>query len=293
MSATSETPPSPLKVAIRAQRRCAVASTYLDGYRRGRAAYRKPVNDVALATMTGALRAWLPYRGEPVASSTLIRALVPVSVCFAEGRHAAGNRASSYLVDLPVGDPDPASRKRRVSQAMRAHKEVGLSVGVGLPIRLSGLVPPGLNAGAARAVSGLSRHLCLSVNNIPGPQHTLYAAGPRMKGVFPSQKHTVMTRLELSVDISGVLESEDRTGSEPQGAATAAAGTSRLRRSSAALARSLPSAGAPDLRCCPGTAVSASEVKTGPNVAGRWASDGSDEVGVPVGARPADETGMS
>jgi WS/DGAT/MGAT family acyltransferase len=179
-------PPSPLNLEIGQQRRYGMAATSLDDYRRVRKAHGGTVNDVVLATVTGALRTWLLTRGEPVTQTTTLRAMVPVSVRSEDEAGALGNRISSYFVDLPVGEPDPVVRLHQVSYAMKAHKESGQSVGADALITLSGFAPPTIHSAAARVASGFSRRLFnLVVTNVPGPQFPLYAAGARMLECYP------------------------------------------------------------------------------------------------------------
>ena len=71
-------PDSPLNVRIGEQRRFGMAATDLDDYKRVRKAHGGTVNDVVLATVAGALRAWLLTRGEAVTPSSVVRAMVPV-----------------------------------------------------------------------------------------------------------------------------------------------------------------------------------------------------------------------
>jgi len=179
-------PDSPLNVPIGEQRRFSVARTELDDYKRVRKAHGGTVNDVVLATVTGALRNWLLSRGESVTGRTTIRAMVPVSVRAGNEQGSLGNRVSSYLVDLPVGEPDPVVRLSQVSFAMRAHKESGQSVGADAIVALSGFAPPTLHALGARVANGISRRLFnVVVTNVPGPQFPLYAGGAQMLEMFP------------------------------------------------------------------------------------------------------------
>ena len=177
-------PSSPLNVGIGEQRRFGMARTDLDDYKRVRKVHGGTVNDVVLATVSGALRTWLLTRGESVTPTTTIRAMVPVSVR-SEGE-AGGNRVSSYFVDLPVGEGNPVMRLHQVSFAMRAHKESGESVGADALVQLTGFAPPTIHALGARVASGFSRRLFnLVVTNVPGPQFPLYAAGARMLEMYP------------------------------------------------------------------------------------------------------------
>jgi len=177
-------PHSPLNAPIGRQRRVAVARAELDDIKKVRKAHGGTVNDVLLTVVTGALREWLLSRGEPLVGGTAIRALVPVSMQDEEA--VAGNKVSSYLVDLPVGEPNPRVRLTRLSYAMRGIAQHGQSVGADSLIALTGFAPPTLHALGARAARGLSRRLFnLVVTNVPGPQVPLYAAGGQMLEVFP------------------------------------------------------------------------------------------------------------
>jgi WS/DGAT/MGAT family acyltransferase len=183
--ATRPAPSSPLNAEIGSQRRFAVARTELADYRKVRKQAGGTVNDVVLATVAGAIRGWLLSRGEAVTPASTVRALVPVSVRDSETGQL-GNRVSSYLVDLPVGESNPIVRLSQVSYAMRAHKESGQSVGADALAALSGFAPPTLHALGARAASSFTRRLFnLVITNVPGPQFPLYASGAKMLEMFP------------------------------------------------------------------------------------------------------------
>jgi diacylglycerol O-acyltransferase len=177
-------PHSPLNTSIGRQRRVAVARAELADVKRIRKGQGGTVNDVLLTVVTGALREWLLSRGEPVVAGTSVRALVPVSL--QDDDSSRGDRVSSYLVDLPVGEPNPRVRLTRLSYAMRGVAAHGQSVSADNLIALTGFAPPTLHALGARAARGLSRRLFnLVVTNVPGPQVPLYAAGSQMLEVFP------------------------------------------------------------------------------------------------------------
>ncbi|MCZ2816446.1 WS/DGAT/MGAT family O-acyltransferase [Modestobacter sp. VKM Ac-2984] len=183
-TAVSPAPVSPLNAPIGRQRRVAVARADLADLRLVRKAHGGTVNDVLLTSVTGALREWLLSRGEPVVGSSSVRALVPVSVRAEEDGGA--NEVRSFLVDLPVGEPNPRVRLARISFAMRGLAPSGQSVGADTLSALSGFAPPTLHALGARAASGLSRRLFnLVVTNVPGPQVPLYAGPARMVEVYP------------------------------------------------------------------------------------------------------------
>ncbi|HUR52419.1 MAG TPA: wax ester/triacylglycerol synthase family O-acyltransferase [Mycobacteriales bacterium] len=181
-----QAPDMPLNVPIGEQRRFGMAATSLDDYKRIRKAHGGTVNDVVLATVAGALRAWLLTRGETVTPTTTVRAMVPVSVRSDTQKGELGNRVSSYFVDLPVGEQSPVVRLHQVSYAMKAHKESGAAVGADALVQLTGFAPPTIHSLASRTASTLTRRLFnLVVTNVPGPQFPLYAAGARMLAMYP------------------------------------------------------------------------------------------------------------
>jgi len=185
-AAASSAPASPLNAEIGEARRYATVDLSLEDFRAVRAAHGGSVNDVVLAVVSGALRAWLQTRGEAVAGHTNVRALVPVSVRTESHSGALGNRVASYLVDLPVGEPSPVMRLHQVSYRMKAHKDTGQAVGARGLVGLAGFAPPTLHAAGARVASSLSRRwFNLVVTNVPGPQQPLYAGSARMLASYP------------------------------------------------------------------------------------------------------------
>ncbi len=191
-TAARKAPGTPLNVAISTQRRFAVARTRLEAYRAVRAAHDCTVNDVVLSVVAGALRNWLLSRGEPVPVSRTVRAMVPLSVRgqadvpSSADEGALGSRVTSFLLDLPVGEPSPVVRLHQGSHLMREHTANGQSVGADTLVRIGGFAPPTLHALGARAASGFAKRIFnLVVTNVPGPQFPLYAAGARMLEMFP------------------------------------------------------------------------------------------------------------
>jgi diacylglycerol O-acyltransferase len=185
-TAARPAPDSPLNAVIGEQRRYAMLELDLDDHRRIRKAHGGTVNDVVLATVAGALRAWLLTRGSKVGPATSVRALVPVSVRPEGEDFTPGNQVSSYLVDLPVGEPSAVMRLHQVSYRMQAHKETGQAVGAEALAGLAGFAPPTLHSLGARVASGLSkRWFNLVVTNVPGPQQPLYAGRAKMLAAYP------------------------------------------------------------------------------------------------------------
>jgi WS/DGAT/MGAT family acyltransferase len=178
--------PEPLATTLGQHRRLAVARTTLDDYREVRRAHGGSVNDVVLATVTGALRAWLAHRGVSLGPAATVRALVPMSVVDDARAESVGSRVTGTVVDLPVGQPDALQRLEYLVAASVAHRRSGRSVPAEALSALTGFAPPTLHALGARAAQGLNRRLFdVVITNVPGPQVPLYAAGARMTEMFP------------------------------------------------------------------------------------------------------------
>lgn len=207
-------PDSPLSRPVTPDRRFAMITTDLDDYRtirakvaspqpgqRVRSSSRRPrqveipppeppvtVNDVVLAVLAGALRAWLLARGEPVLPGSLIRTLVPMSVRVDDPQTAGpiGSRVASVLVDLPTGEASPMMRLHQVAYQTKVHRETGQAVDAPALAGIAGFAPPTLHSLGARMASGLSRRIFhLMVSNVPGPQHPLYVDGAQMVATYP------------------------------------------------------------------------------------------------------------
>jgi diacylglycerol O-acyltransferase / wax synthase len=141
------------------------------------------VNDVFLATVSGALARWLRRRGVRTEGVEL-RGIVPVSIRADEQRGALGNRITAMLGPLPVYADDPVDRLRIVSRAMQGLKESKQAVGAETLTRLQDFAPPTILAQASR-LNFSTRAYNLLVTNVPGPQLPLYLIGREMEELAP------------------------------------------------------------------------------------------------------------
>jgi diacylglycerol O-acyltransferase len=168
------------------QRRVVTVETELADHRRVRDVHGGTVNDVVLATVAGALRAWLMTRGEPMRGISRIRTVVPISVIDEELEATSlGSQVAAHFVDLPVGEPSPVVRLHQVSYAFAAHQETGRAVRANRLVSLSGFAPATFHAIGSRLAAQERRSYRLCVTNVPGPQTPLYAAGARMVATYP------------------------------------------------------------------------------------------------------------
>ena len=185
-------PVSPLNAEIGMARRFVMVGTDLADYRtvrtrlaRGAYADDVSINDVVLATIAGAFRSWLLTRGEPVHASSVVRAMVPVSVEAEEGAPGL-TQLTACFVDLPVGEPGASMRLHQIAFSMRQQVENGRAVGAERLVGLAGFAPPTLHSLGARLGNAMARRLFnVIITNVPGPQSTLYAGDASMLSTYP------------------------------------------------------------------------------------------------------------
>ncbi|MDT0201882.1 wax ester/triacylglycerol synthase family O-acyltransferase [Nocardioides sp. AE5] len=183
------TPESPISAELSEQRRLVTVRTDLEDYRRIRDEHGTSVNDVILATLTGALRNWLMARGTSSTAMRSLRAMVPMSV-IDEGLEATslGTQIAGHLVTLPVGEPSPVIRLHQVAYAFKSHKETGTAVAANRLAGIAGFAPTTFHALGSRVAAEHQRKgFHLTITNVPGPQFPLYAAGAPMVETYPVQ----------------------------------------------------------------------------------------------------------
>jgi len=140
------------------------------------------VNDVFLATVTGACREYLQDRGVPALEDLVFRASTPVSLR-AEGDHGqTGNRVSSWFVDLPIAEADRVAQIDAIHAETQRLKESRQAMGMDMLMAAAELAPSGIMALGAGLASG---PINIIVTNVPGPQFPLYILGGCMLAMIP------------------------------------------------------------------------------------------------------------
>jgi WS/DGAT/MGAT family acyltransferase len=174
-------PPSMLNVEIGPRRklvRHSVSLARLNGLRRGR---DLTLNDMVLAICAGGLRKLMLQAGEEARD---LRIMVPVNVRSEGDSAAQGNRISFAFVQLPVGEHSPSRRLARVHETMAELKRSGKIAGTDLLLRSTGTLPEPLKKRAAQMAAS-PRLYNLTISNVPGPRFSLYAAGARVRSIYP------------------------------------------------------------------------------------------------------------
>jgi diacylglycerol O-acyltransferase len=147
------------------------------------------LHEVILSVVTGGLRRSLLDDGElhPTDTAATLRALVPVSLRrYHAHRPAHGNHLSGYLVDLPVGEPNPPRRVQRVRHAMAGHKAAGPFSGPGAFPLLADWLPAAFHRLAARPIARATPLLFdTTVTTVPLPDVPLHLDGAVLREIYP------------------------------------------------------------------------------------------------------------
>ncbi|MDF3301708.1 wax ester/triacylglycerol synthase family O-acyltransferase [Streptomyces tropicalis] len=143
------------------------------------------VNDVVIAVVAGALRRWLDERGDG-SDGVAPRALIPVSRRRPRSAQPQGNRLSGYLIELPVGDPDPLRRLAAVRAAMDRNKDAGPNRGAGAVALLADHVPAlGHRIGGPLVGQAARLWFDILVTSVPLPSLGLKLGGHPLTEVYP------------------------------------------------------------------------------------------------------------
>lgn len=178
--ARPQAPDTPLNGRLSPNRGFATLHAPLDDLKRAGKGQGGTVNDALLAAVAGMLARYLDGASLPRPPV----ALVPVSVRPKDGGPQTGNHISTVFVDLPVDEPDPAERIRRLGAQMRALRESEAVRAGALVAGATGLAPPLVSDVLVRAM-GSVRAFNLVVSNVPGPQQPFFLNGHRMLEVYP------------------------------------------------------------------------------------------------------------
>lgn len=172
-----------LKGSSTDMRRFVGVQQQFEDFRDVRRAFGVSINDVALAVVTGALRALMLSRGESIKPGAEIRIMAPVSMRM-PGEATGGNAVSAMFIDVPIGEADAAERLRIINAKTKVAKSRGEALAVGAMLPLADFIAPNLMAIGARL--GMEADLLDTVvTNVPGPQQLLWLNGLRILALHP------------------------------------------------------------------------------------------------------------
>jgi len=131
------------------------------------------LNDLVLAIVAGALRRYLSRRGVELEGLDF-RVSIPVNVRSdsEKGEHM-GNRTSSWIVRMPLDEPDPLRQLERIVERTQALKSSRQAIAVEMLMAAADEIPALLSLSAA-AIRG---QVSMIVTNVPGPPIPLYMLG--------------------------------------------------------------------------------------------------------------------
>ena len=134
------------------------------------------VNDILLASVAGALRAYLAEQGEDTLGVE-VRGFVPVNLRPRGAEHKLGNHFGLVALVLPVGIENPFVRlyevKRRMDDLKNSY-QAALSMGI---LGAVGFLPRAVQKQVLDLVSNKGSAV---MTNVPGTQTALYMAGARL-----------------------------------------------------------------------------------------------------------------
>src|SRR5262245_15852888 len=174
-------PQTPFNGFVGSQRRIEWATFSLNEVKAVKNRLGGTVNDVILATITGALRRYLEDRGWNPDRAEL-RAMCPVNVRTKDEHLKLGNRVSAMMAPLPVGILDPLERLRQVRTAMEQVKGSGESARMMRLMELLSYVPAPIQHQLGWVQMFPVNTIC---TNVPGPPVSLYFQGRRLDKMIP------------------------------------------------------------------------------------------------------------
>jgi WS/DGAT/MGAT family acyltransferase len=143
----------------------------------GHAISTATLNDVLIATVTGAMRRYLKSRNTRVNELDL-RVTVPVNIRKPGTEMELGNKFSLVFLPLPVHLQDPILRlkevKRRMDQ-LKTSPDPYINFGL---LSLMGYLPPAL---AQKTSAFFGNKASGVLTNVPGPREALYFAGQKIE----------------------------------------------------------------------------------------------------------------
>jgi WS/DGAT/MGAT family acyltransferase len=186
--------PTILNEEIGRDRRVAFAATELAALKAVAAERGATVNDAVLAVSAGALRRLFEQRDAAIPGE--FSALVPMSVRKPGEELTLGNRITTLIVPLPLGEADPVERLRRIHETTARLKGSEAARAASLVIEASGWVPPTMSRvlgsiGAAGSNLPVDRVIPqrlpwnLVISNVPGPPMPVYLLGRRLESIHP------------------------------------------------------------------------------------------------------------
>jgi WS/DGAT/MGAT family acyltransferase len=173
---------TPINDRLGPHRRFEWISCRLDGLKSIRKGLGCSINDVVLTVVTGAVRNYLIAHGTDV-SAIEFKVSTPVSVRREEDKGKMGNHVSSWIIPLPIDEPDPRAQLERIHDLTEELKATNQAIGIQMINQVQEWTPSTLLSLGAQSMSGPINTI---VTNVPGPQMPLYFHGARLRAIYPA-----------------------------------------------------------------------------------------------------------
>ena len=161
----------------------------------GKAISTATLNDVLIATVTGAMRRYLKSRSHRVNELDL-RVLVPVNIRKPGTEDELGNKFSLVFLPLPIYLEDPVLRLKEVRRRTdHLKKSADAIVHFGL-LSAIGVLPPTF---ARYFANFFSNKASAVLTNVPGPKEPLYFAGKKINNMMFWVPRSGMIGLGISI----------------------------------------------------------------------------------------------
>lgn len=135
------------------------------------------INDVLMASVAGALRAYLREKGDDVAHDCDVRVMVPVNLRKASRQQKLGNAFGLVPLVLPVGLENPVARLFEVRHRMNELKGSYTALVAMSVLGVLGATPKQVQN---EIQNYFARKATAVMSNVPGPQQPLYIAGSQL-----------------------------------------------------------------------------------------------------------------
>lgn len=136
------------------------------------------VNDVLMASVAGALGAYLRAKGDTPGHDCALRVMVPVNLRKAGREHRLGNAFGLVPLVLPVGLEDPVVRLHEVRRRMNELKGSYTALVAMSVLGVLGATPKQVQN---EIQNYFARKATAVMSNVPGPQAPLFLAGSELE----------------------------------------------------------------------------------------------------------------
>lgn len=136
------------------------------------------LNDAFVAGVAEGLHRYHAHHGADPAS---LRMTMPINVREGDKGRRAGNQFVPARFEVPLDEPDPAARMRRIGEAVRRQRS---EPALPLVDEISGLLNRFPAPVSAQIFGSMLKGVDIVTSNVPGPQQGVYASGALIEEIY-------------------------------------------------------------------------------------------------------------